>query len=35
MADDELMEKFFSGESFDEHEVAKGLRIGVLQRRYP
>ena len=29
MADDELMEKFFSGESFDEHEVAKGLRIGV------
>ena len=29
MADDELMEKFFSGETFDEHELAKGLRIGV------
>lgn len=29
MTDDELMEKFFSGESFDENEVAKGLRIGV------
>ena len=29
MADDELMEKFFSGEQFDENEVAKGLRIGV------
>ncbi len=27
--DDELMEKFFEGEKFDEHEVAKGLRIGV------
>lgn len=29
MTDDELMEKFFSGEDFDEHELAKGLRIGV------
>ena len=29
MTDDELMEKFFSGETFDEDEVAKGLRIGV------
>lgn len=29
MADDELMDKFFSGEKFDENEVAKGLRIGV------
>ncbi|MCF0109106.1 MAG: elongation factor G [Erysipelotrichaceae bacterium] len=29
MTDDDLMEKFFSGEEFDEHEVAKGLRIGV------
>ena len=29
MADDELMEKFFEGEAFDEHELAKGLRIGV------
>lgn len=29
MADDELMEKFFNGEEFDMHEVAKGLRIGV------
>jgi len=29
MADDELMEKYFSGESFDENEIAKGLRIGV------
>ena len=29
MSDDELMEKFFSGEEFDEHEIAKGLRIGV------
>ena len=27
--DDELMEKFFAGEEFDMHEVAKGLRIGV------
>ncbi|MCR5230377.1 MAG: elongation factor G [Solobacterium sp.] len=27
--DDDLMEKFFEGERFDEHEVAKGLRIGV------
>lgn len=27
--DDDLMEKFFSGEEFDEHEIAKGLRIGV------
>lgn len=27
--DDELMEKFFEGEEFDEHEIAKGLRIGV------
>ena len=29
MTDDELMEKFFSGEEFDEHEIAKGLRVGV------
>lgn len=29
MTDDALMEKFFSGEKFDENEVAKGLRIGV------
>lgn len=29
MTDDELMEKFFSGGTFDEHELAKGLRIGV------
>ena len=29
MTDDDLMEKFFSGEKFDEHEIAKGLRIGV------
>ena len=27
--DDELMEKFFMEEEFDEHEIAKGLRIGV------
>jgi len=29
MGDDELMEKYFSGEDFDDHELAKGLRIGV------
>ena len=29
MTDDSLMEKFFSGERFNEDEVAKGLRIGV------
>lgn len=29
MTDDTLMEKFFSGEHFDENELAKGLRIGV------
>lgn len=29
MGDDELMEKFFSGEAFDEHELAKGLRLGI------
>lgn len=29
MTDDELMEKFFSGEEFNQHELAKGLRIGV------
>ena len=29
MTDDSLMEKFFSGEKFDMHEVAQGLRIGV------
>ncbi len=29
MTDDDLMEKFFSGEEFDEGELAKGLRIGV------
>ena len=29
MTDDSLMEKFFSGEKFDEHDLAKGLRVGV------
>ena len=29
MTDDELMEKYFSGEAFSEEELAKGLRIGV------
>ena len=29
MTDDELMEKFIGGETFDQHELAKGLRIGV------
>ncbi len=29
MTDDELMEKYFSGEPFEENELAKGLRIGV------
>ena len=29
MGDDELMEKFFSGDQFSEAEVARGLRIGV------
>ncbi len=29
MTDDDLMEKFFNGDRFDEKEVAKGLRIGV------
>lgn len=29
MTDDELLEKFSNGEEFDEHELAKGLRIGV------
>ena len=29
MTDDELMEKFFEGERFDMHEIARGLRIGV------
>lgn len=29
MTDDDLMEKFFSGEKYTEQEVAKGLRIGV------
>ncbi len=29
MTDDALMEKFVSGDPFDEHEIAKGLRIGV------
>ncbi len=29
MGDDDLMEKYFSGETFDENEIAKGLRIGV------
>ncbi len=29
MTDDDLMERYFSGEPFDEHEIAKGLRIGV------
>lgn len=29
MGDDALMEKFFSGEEFDEEEMAKGIRLGV------
>ncbi len=29
MGDDELMEKFFSGEEFTDHEFMRGLRIGV------
>ena len=29
MTDDNLMDKFFSGEEFSENEVAHGLRIGV------
>lgn len=29
MTDDDLLEKFSNGEEFDEHELAKGLRIGV------
>lgn len=29
MTDDDLLEKFSNGEEFDEHEIAKGLRIGV------
>ena len=29
MGDDELMEKFFSGEEFTEAELTKGVRIGV------
>ena len=29
VGDDELMEKFFEGEKFEMHEVARGLRIGV------
>lgn len=29
MGDDELMEKFFSGDPFDEAELAKGLQIGI------
>ncbi len=29
MGDDDLMEKYFSGENFDENEIARGLRIGV------
>ena len=29
MTDDDLLEKYSSGEPFDEHEIAKGLRIGV------
>lgn len=29
MGDDDLMEKFFSGEQFSQDEVARGLRIGV------
>lgn len=29
MTDDELLEKFSDGQKFEEHEVAKGLRIGV------
>lgn len=31
MTDDDLMEKFFEEEPFSEHELAKGLRIGVRQ----
>ncbi len=29
MGDDELMEKFFNGETFSEEDVIKGLKIGV------
>lgn len=29
MGDDELMEKFFSGESFSEAELTRGVRLGV------
>jgi len=29
MSDDELMEKFFSGEEFTEAEIAKGVRSGI------
>ncbi len=29
MGDEELMEKYFSGEEFDDHEFMRGLRIGV------
>ena len=29
MGDDELMEKFFSGEDFTEEEIIKGLKLGV------
>ena len=29
MGDDELMEKYFEGEEFDEHDLARGLRLGV------
>ncbi|MDD6467717.1 MAG: elongation factor G [Erysipelotrichaceae bacterium] len=29
MSDDELMEKYFSGESFTDAEIAKGVRFGI------
>ena len=29
MGDDELMEKFFSGEEFSDAELKRGVRIGV------
>ncbi|MGL5977874.1 MAG: elongation factor G [Erysipelotrichaceae bacterium] len=29
MSDDALMEKYFSGESFTEEEIAKGLKLGI------
>ena len=29
MSDDELMEKYFSGEEFSEAELTRGVRLGV------